>query len=233
MYKRAIILAGGRGTRLKPYTLSMPKPLVPLDNKPILEIIILQLKKYGFEHITITLNHMGESIKEYFGNGKKLNIKIDYTFEKKPLSTMGPLTLIKDLPDNFLVMNGDILTDLNFDSFFLYHHHNNNNFSIASYIRTQKVDYGVLESNDDNRLVDFKEKPKNDYLVSMGIYMLNKKVINLIPENTFFGFDDLMHLLIKNKNFPFLYNYDGYWLDIGRPSDYEKAIIEYKKLTFI
>jgi len=233
MCKRAIILAGGKGTRLKPYTLSMPKPLVPLENRPILEIIILQLKKYGFEHITITLNHMGESIKEYFGTGKKLDIKIDYTFESKSLSTMGPLTLIKDLPDNFLVMNGDILTDLNFSSFFLYHVDNNNNFTIAAYPRIEKVDYGVLESNKNNRLINFKEKPKNDYLVSMGIYMLNKEIVDLIPNNTFFGFDDLMYLLIKNENFPFLYNYDGYWLDIGRPSDYEKAMNEYKKLTFI
>ena len=118
MSKRAIILAGGKGTRLKPYTISLPKPLVPIKDKPILEIIISQLASYGFNHITITINHMADIIKAFFNDGSKWGVKIDYSLEKKPLSTMGPLKLINDLPENFLIMNGDILTDLDFKIFY-------------------------------------------------------------------------------------------------------------------
>jgi len=197
MSKRAIILAGGKGTRLKPYTITLPKPLVPVGEMPILEIIIRQLKKSGFDHITLTVSHLAEIIKAFFGDGSKWGIKIDYTYEDKPLSTMGPLTLIPDLPENFLVMNGDILSD---------------------------IDYGVLKKDEQNRLVDFEEKPSYDFLVSMGIYIVNKEVVKCIPDNTFFGFDHLMYELIKKSEFPYLYEYEGYWLDIGRPDDYEIAI---------
>ena len=121
MSKRAVILAGGKGTRLKPYTVSIPKPLVPLDETPILEIIIQQLKKSGFDHLTLAVNHMSEIIKDFCKDGSKWSIKIDYSLEEKPLSTMGPLKLINDLPENFLVMNGDILTNLDFNDFYEKH----------------------------------------------------------------------------------------------------------------
>jgi len=222
--KRAIILAGGKGTRLKPYTIALPKPLVPIGDVPILEIIIKQLKKAGFSHITITLNHMGEIIQAFFGNGDKWDIKIDYTFENKPLSTMGPLSLITDLPDNFLVMNGDVLTDINYSDFYEFHLNNNNLFTIASHRRKEKIDYGVLNIDKESNLIKFEEKPSFDFLVSMGIYMVNNKVNDIIPKDTFFGFDHLMEKLITDKNYPKVYEYSGYWLDIGRPSDYEKAI---------
>lgn len=226
MSKRAIILAGGKGTRLKPYSLTLPKPLVPVGDKPILELIIIQLKKHGFEHITITLNHLAEIIKAFFGNGDKWSIKIDYTYEEIPLSTMGPLTLIPDLPENFLVMNGDILTDLNLNAFYDYHIKNKNIFSIASFHREEKIDYGVLHKDSENRLIKFDEKPSYKFLVSMGIYMANKKIIKYIPENTFFGFDHLMNLLIEKSELPAIYEFNGNWLDIGRPDDYEKAVNE-------
>ena len=231
MSKRAVILAGGKGTRLKPYTISLPKPLVPLGDKPILEIIIFQLKKYGFDHITITVNHLAEIIKAFFGDGSKWDIKIDYTFESKPLSTMGPLTLIPDLPENFLVMNGDVLTDLNLEDFFQFHVHNNNLFTISSFRRTDKIDYGVLHGNSEKKLINFEEKPNFDFLVSMGIYMVNKKIVEYIPKDTFFGFDHLMKLLIEKSELASLYEFNGYWLDIGRPDDYEKAVNEINKLT--
>ena len=230
MSKRAVILAGGKGTRLKPYTVSLPKPLVPVGDKPILEIIILQLKKYGFDHITITVNHLAEIIKAFFGDGSKWNIKIDYTLEEKPLSTMGPLTLIPDLPQNFLVMNGDVFTDLNFEHFYNFHTVENNLFTIGSFRRTDKIDYGVLHGNIEKKLINFEEKPSIDFLVSMGIYMVNKKVVSHIPKNTFFGFDHLMRLLIEKSELPSLYEYKGYWLDIGRPDDYEKAVNEIDKI---
>lgn len=223
MQKRAIILAGGKGTRLKPYTITLPKPLVPVGEIPILEIIIRQLKRYGFNHITITVNHFAEIIKAFFGDGTKWGIKIDYTLEDKPLSTMGPLTLVSGLPENFLVMNGDVLTDLNFGEFFDFHVNNYNNFTIGSFNREEKIDYGVLISNDSNQLIGFKEKPRYNFLVSMGVYMVNRSVVDIIPKNEFFGFDHLMKMLIENSEYPSVYEYNGYWLDIGRPDDYEKA----------
>ena len=226
MSKRAIILAGGKGTRLKPYTISLPKPLVPVGEMPILEIIIRQLKKNGFNHITLTVNHLAEIIKAFFGDGSKWDIQIDYTLELKPLSTMGPLSLISDLPEDFLVMNGDVLTDLDFNAFYQNHIVENNNFTIASYKRIEKIDYGVLESNGQNKLVKFDEKPEYEFLVSMGIYMVNKKVVDCIPKNMFFGFDHLMKVLIERKEYPTIFKHTGYWLDIGRPDDYERAIFD-------
>lgn len=232
MSKRAIILAGGKGTRLKPYTISLPKPLVPIGEVPILEIIIRQLKSYGFDHITITVNHLADIIQAFFGDGKKWDIKIDYSLEDKALSTMGPLTLINDLPENFLVMNGDVLTDLNFETFYNQHITDGNNFTIGAFKRTDKVEYGVLIKNEKSELIQFEEKPSKDYLVSMGVYMMNRKNLDFIPTNTFFGFDHLMNTLLKTKILPKIYEFNGYWLDIGRPADYERAIEEFDSNSF-
>jgi len=226
MTKRAIILAGGKGTRLKPYTISMPKPLVPVGDVPVLEIIIRQLKRHGFTHITITLNHLAEIIKAFFGDGSKWGIKIDYTLETKALSTMGPLTLLKDVPDNLLVMNGDVLTDLDFHQLFEEHVRSQSLFTIASSFRKEKMDYGVLECNSESLLTGFREKPDFSFLVSMGVYIVNRKAIELIPPDTFFGFDHLMKKMIDMRLYPRVVKHQGFWLDIGRPDDYEKAINE-------
>jgi len=227
MCKRAIILAGGKGTRLKPYTVVLPKPLMPIGDFPILEVVIRQLAKNGFEHITITVNHQAEIIKAFCGDGSRWGIKVDYSLESKPLSTMGPLKLINDLPDNFLVMNGDILTDLNFSDFYNTHVADKQLFSISSYRRTEVSEYGVLEVDENNTLTGFKEKPKHHYLVSMGIYMVNRKVLDFIPEDTFYGFDTLMLDLLKKHENVGVKPFDGYWLDIGRPDDYMQAIEEF------
>jgi len=229
MSKRAVILAGGKGTRLKPYTISLPKPLVPVGDMPILEIIIRQLTKNGFDHITITINHMADIIRAYCGDGSKWGIKIDYSLEDKPLSTMGPLKLIKDLPENFLVMNGDVLTDLDFGTFYNEHVASQNTFTISAYSRDQKVDYGVLEVGNDNKLVNFVEKPVTRYNVSMGVYMANKKILDYIPENELYGFDHLMLDMIRLHNPATVKVHSGYWLDIGRPDDYEKACKDFEE----
>ena len=173
MIKRAILLAGGKGTRLKPFTKILPKPLMPIGKFTILEIVIKQLKYFGFKHITITVNHQAKLIKAFFGDGKKLDVIIDYAQEKKPLGTMGPLRGIKNLPKNFLVMNGDILTDLNFNKLFNDHIKNKNLFTISSYKRNEFIDYGLLETNAQYRLTKFVEKPTKVYEVSMGIYILS------------------------------------------------------------
>ena len=231
MSKRAIILAGGKGTRLKPYTVSLPKPLVPIVEKPIIEIIIQQLVKHGFDHITLTINHMAEIIKAFCGDGLKWGTQIDYSLEDRPLSTMGPLKLIGDLPDNFLVMNGDVLTNLNFSEFYDFHINNHNLFTISSYERKQINNYGLLDVNNEGFLCNFREKPVHIFEVSMGIYMLNKKVLDCIPENMAFGFDQLMHSMLKEKKEVVVKKHQGYWLDIGRPDDYEQAAIDYKKIV--
>jgi NDP-sugar pyrophosphorylase family protein len=229
MSKRAVILAGGKGTRLRPYTIELPKPLVPIGDYPILEIIIRQLARNGFDHVTITVNHQAEMIKTFFGDGSKWNLKIDYSLEEKALSTMGPLSLITDLPDHFLVMNGDILTDLNYDEFYQAHVAANNIFTISSYVREHVNLYGVLESDANNKLTDFKEKPVTRFEVSMGIYMLSKAVLDHIPHNKPYGFDHLMLDLIKAEKNASVRQFDGYWLDIGRPDDYMVAIDEFEK----
>lgn len=228
MYKRAVILAGGKGTRLKPYTISLPKPLVPVGDMPILEIIIRQLARNGFDHITITVNHMADIIRAFCGDGSKWDVKIDYSLEDKPLSTMGPLKLIHDLPDNFLIMNGDVLTDLDFEAFYENHVKSENIFTVSAYSRDQKVDYGVLELGDDNKLVNFVEKPTTRYNVSMGVYMASKKILDYIPENQLYGFDHLMLDLIKFNDPATVKVHTGYWLDIGRPDDYEKACNDFE-----
>lgn len=232
MYKRAVILAGGKGTRLKPYTISLPKPLVPIGEMPIIEIIIRKLAQSGFERVTITVNHMADIIRAFCGDGSKWGISIDYSLEDKPLSTMGPLKLITDLPDNFLIMNGDVLTDLDFDTFYNTHVSEGNIFTVSAYTREQKVDYGVLETASDNKLVNFIEKPTTTYNVSMGVYMANKQILDYIPENQFYGFDHLMLDLIKSKNPATVKVHAGYWLDIGRLDDYEKACEDFDGKTF-
>jgi NDP-sugar pyrophosphorylase family protein len=201
----------------------LPKPLMPIGEYPILEVIIRQLVKQGFSHITLAVNHQAELIAAFFGNGSKWGITINYSLEDQPLGTMGPLKLIQDLPENFLVMNGDILTDLVYQDFFETHVNNEALFSISSHLREEMIDYGVLQTKD-NLLTGFKEKPRNSYEVSMGIYMLNKKVLEYIPDNTPFGFDQLMLSLLEKKKNVFVNTYKGLWLDIGRPDDYIEAI---------
>ena len=223
MSKRAIILAGGKGTRLKPYSIALPKPLVPVGETPILEIIIKQLIKGGFDHITLAVNHMADIIKAFFGDGSKWNIKIDYSLEKKPLSTMGPLTLIEDLPENFLIMNGDILTDLDYEKFYNEHVESGKIFTISSHKREQVNEYGVLDVNGESVLTGFYEKPVTEFIVSMGIYVANKSILDYIPYNTAYGFDNLMLDLLKDKKEVSVKTYEGYWLDIGRPDDYATA----------
>lgn len=231
MGKTAVILAGGKGTRLRPYTIAMPKPLVPVGDKPILEIIISQLVKHGFDKIIITVNHQADLIKAYFGDGSKWGLSITYSLEDKPLGTMGPLKLISALPENFLVMNGDVLSDINYSDFLDEHIKEERIFSIAGYQRVQKTDYGVLNTSD-HILVGFEEKPETAFLVSMGIYAVSRSALDYIPDDQYFGFDMLMLKFIAEHKEVRIHEHHGYWMDIGRPDDYEQAVKDIETGTF-
>ena len=226
---RAIVLAGGRGTRLRPYTVALPKPLMPVGEWPILEIIVRQLASQGFDHVSLAVNHQADLLRAYFGDGARWNVRIDYSLETQPLSTMGPLTLMKDLPDDFLVMNGDVLTDLDYRELYEFHRSRQSIFTVSAHTRTQKIEYGVLTPNGDGLLVGFQEKPHLDYLVSMGVYIASRKVLAHIPGGTAFGFDHLMLRLIDAGTPALVRNYGGYWLDIGRPDDYQEAVEVFEK----
>ncbi|TWH59726.1 Nucleoside-diphosphate-sugar pyrophosphorylase involved in lipopolysaccharide biosynthesis/translation initiation factor 2B, gamma/epsilon subunits (eIF-2Bgamma/eIF-2Bepsilon) [Desulfitobacterium sp. LBE] len=231
----AVILAGGKGTRLRPYTITMPKPLVPVGDYPILEIIIRQLSKKGFKRVIITVNHQADLIKTYFGTGDKWGVNIEYSLENKPLGTMGPLKNITNLPDNFIVMNGDILTDLDYGVLLDNHIKRKSIYTISAFRREHNVDYGVLNLDDNNLLTGFEEKPKLQYTVSMGIYAVSRDVLKYIPKDEYFGFDTLMLKLIESNEKVRVDVFTGYWLDIGRPEDYQKATDDFdeKKGYFI
>jgi len=228
--RRAIILAGGRGTRLRPYTVVLPKPLMPIGDYPILEVVIRQLASYDFDRVTIAVNHQAELIKAFFGDGSKWRVRIDYSLEDEPLGTMGPIRLIRDLPDHFLVMNGDVLTDLNFADFHAEHAGANRLFTISSYQREQKVDYGVLLTRACGTLQGFQEKPVTAYEVSMGVYMVSRDILPYLPAQGQFGFDDLMRDLLKAGRTVHVRKFDGYWLDIGRADDYLQAMDEFPRM---
>lgn len=229
---RAIILAGGKGTRLRPYTTLIPKPLVPLGGKySILEIVIMQLARSGFTHITLAVNHLSQLIMAYFGDGARLGVKLDYSLEEGELSTIGPLTLIKDLPDNFLVMNGDILCDLDYRAFFEAHVAAGSLVSVSAYRRQVKIDFGVLRYDADGRLQAFQEKPSFDFDVSMGIYCIHRSVIEALPHGVPYGFDNLMLDGLAQGQRIDIKPFSGYWLDIGRPDDYEYADEHFPELS--
>lgn len=230
--KRAIILAGGQGTRLKPYTTLLPKALVPLDDMPVLELVLRQLKAHGFTQITMAVGHLAELIEAYFGNGNKLGLEITYSREEKPMGTAGPLKMLPDLPENFLVMNADIVSDLSFQALFEAHTAEPGNLAtIAVHRRTSKIDFGIVEFDAiSHRIENFVEKPVMEHSVSMGIYMFSKKILDFIPDDTFFGFDHLVKALIQQKQPLKAFPFSGYWLDIGRVDDYETAVTDFQTM---
>lgn len=229
---RAVILAGGQGKRLYPYTAIIPKPLIPIGDMAIVEVVIRQLAFYGFDQITFAVGYQAELIMALMGSGEKWGVHIDYSLEEKPLNTIGPLRLIQDLNTPFLVMNADLLTDLNFRDLYDYHNSNGSIATVATHKRHVQLQLGVLNfdaEDEGNRIVSFTEKPQFDYHVSMGIYILDPRVIDFIPPNKPFGFDHLMHRLLQEEELVSAYKFSGHWLDMGTPEDLEKAIIEFRE----
>lgn len=220
----AIILAGGKGTRLRPYTTTLPKPLMPVGERPILEILIGQLREAGVSRITIAVNHMADLIMAFFGNGQKVGVPIAYSMEDKPLGTVGPMTLIESLPEHFLVMNGDILTDLDFAHLYQSHLNSGAPLTIATYQRDTRIDFGVLTiDGDSRRLTGFQEKPTYHFDVSMGAYVFSRSLIDRVPRGIPYGFDSLVLDMLRDGVPINTYPFGGYWLDIGRPDDYDMA----------
>jgi len=205
---KAVILAGGKGTRLKPYTTVIPKPLVPIGEKAILEILLARLKKSGVDEVILCVNHFAEIIMAFFGDGSRHGIHIRYSVEDQPLGTVAPLKLIPDLPENFLVMNGDLLTDLDFRNLFEDHMKSNSLLTVSTYQRTTKIDFGVIEIDKPaSRMVGFQEKPEYHFDVSMGVYVMNHKVLDYVPAGKPFGFDNLMLNLLEHKQSVKVYPY--------------------------
>jgi NDP-sugar pyrophosphorylase family protein len=224
MSNTALILCGGIGSRLKPFTDVFPKPLIPIGGMPIMEILIRQLKIYGFSQLKLAVNHKSDMIKFYFGDGSKWDVEIEYLEEVSPLGTMGPLTLLNKLPENLLVLNADVLTNLNFRELLDFHIKLDSDFSIAGFIKKVKIDFGCLEFNEENKLIGFQEKPELPFSLSMGIYVIKKSTVDLIPNNCYYGFDDLMKYLLRLTSYSVrVFVHDSLWIDIGNATDYLKA----------
>ncbi len=220
---KAVIQAGGQGTRLRPYTMILPKPLMPLGGVPVIEVMLKWLRRNGTEQAYITTGYLGHLIKALCGDGSQWNMNIDYSIEPEPLGTVGALTLLKQqLTETFYVMNGDLLTDLDLHAFRDFHRQHGGMLSVATTLKTVKVDLGVLELSGDT-VSAFSEKPVLEYTVSMGVYCMEPDVLELIPSGIPYGFDDLMHQML-DKNLPVhVYKHNGLWMDIGRPEDFQKA----------
>jgi NDP-sugar pyrophosphorylase family protein len=225
---QAVILAGGKGSRLKPFTVSLPKPLVPVDDVPILEVVLKQLKKAGFTDVVIAVNHLANLIMAFFGNGQSLGLNITYSQEDKPLGTAGPLRMINELDDNFLVMNGDLLTTIDFKDLMAFHRREGCDVSIATYKKEVNIDLGVLKT-DGTFFVDYIEKPTYSFDVSMGIYIFKKEILEYIPKGEKMDMPDLVLALRQADKKIRCYSGDYFWLDIGRVADYEAATQLFKE----
>ena len=228
---KAVILAGGKGARLAPYTKILPKPLMPIGDMPILEVLLRQLKASGVNNVVITVGHLAALLRTYFNDGRELGLNISYSYEEKPLGTAGPLALVEGLTDTFFVMNGDVLTTMKFQELLQFHKSQGAVATIASHQRTVKIDLGVLQHADgDYQVTNYIEKPSYDYLVSMGIYVFEPEVLEFIPRNEYLDFPSLvLKLIAAGKKVCYL-PHDGYWKDLGRPDDYEQASQEFEAM---
>jgi NDP-mannose synthase len=230
MIMKAVVLAGGRGTRLAPYTKILPKPLMPVGDMPILEILLRQMRRYNVDEVSLSVGHMAELLRAFFQNGERLGLKINYSYEEQPLGTAGPISLIQNLDETFLVLNGDVLTTLNMQELVDYHRKKGAIATIAAHTRDIHVDLGVICTNDDFEITGYIEKPTYNLYVSMGIYIFEPRVLSYIKYNEYLNLPDLILRLIgageRVASFPF----DGYWMDLGRIDDYERAVNDFETI---
>ncbi|MBN2044009.1 MAG: NTP transferase domain-containing protein [Anaerolineales bacterium] len=230
---KAVILAGGKGTRLAPYTYILPKPLMPIGDMPILEILILQMKRAGINEIILTVGHLSHLLRAYFENGQKFGVEIRYSLEDQPLGTAGPLSLIEDLDRTFIVSNGDVLCDLDIVAFLATHQQSGAAATIAMYNKQVNIDLGVLKLNGENEIIDYLEKPSYNFPVSMGLYAFEPRVLQYIPRNHYLDFPDLVLKLLEAGETVRGYDFDGYWRDLGRKEDYEQAIEDFETMRHL
>lgn len=219
----AVILAGGKGTRLKPFTMTIPKPLLPLGDVPVLEVVVRQLAREGFTRVVLTLGHMAPLFMAHFADGAAYGLRIEYVREDEPLGTAAPLRLLTDVPNEFLVLNGDLLTDLSFAGLLAVHRQGGTAATIAVAARQEKIDYGVIELAPDGNFVDYREKPVIPYYVSMGINALSKRALSRIPATGRFEMPELMLALHRAGDGVHCHRTECYWQDIGRFDDYARA----------
>ncbi len=227
---KAIVLAGGRGSRLAPYTKVLPKPLMPIGDMPILEIIIRKMKLAGIEDVILAVGHLSEIFRAFFQNGERFGLKISYSCEHHALGTAGPLSLVKGLNETFIVTNGDVLTTLKFDSLLEFHKRMGAVATIAMYNRKVKINLGVIQSNGGSQVTGYIEKPTYDFQVSMGVYVFEPKVLSYIDHDQYLDFPDLVKSLIVHGEPVVGFPFDGYWEDLGNPEDYERAIEQFEML---
>ncbi len=222
---RAVILAGGKGQRLKPFTVNFPKPLMPLGDRPVLEILIRRLIRFGITDITLTLGHLAELVRAYFEHRKSLvqETALRFVVEDEPTGTAGSLSLVPDLDDTFLVLNGDLLTNLDFNQLVQFHHNQKAMLTVATHARRVKIDLGVIQLNGNHEITHYIEKPETTYQVSMGVYVYEPGVLKYIERGKYLDFPDLVLRLLKNGERVCAYPTDCLWFDIGRPDDYAKA----------
>ncbi len=227
---KAVVLAGGRGARLAPYTKILPKPLMPIGDMPILEILLRQMKHSGVDEVILTVGYLSHLLCAFFQEGERLGLKIKYSFEEFPLGTAGPLSRVQGLDDTFIVANGDVLTSLDLTALVQKHRQTGAAATIASHARRVKVDLGVIQFNGSNEIIGYVEKPSYDFFVSMGIYVFEPRVLDYIPNNQYLDFPDLVIKLIQAGEKVLGYPFEGYWQDLGRADDYEQAVEEFESV---
>ena len=228
---RAVILAGGRGTRLAPYTYVLPKPMMPIGDKAILEILLRQMKRAGINHVVLTVGHLAGLMRAFFQDGQQYDLNITYSYEATPLGTAGPLALVPNLDKTFMVSNGDVLTLLDFNDFINFHHQQGGICSIAMHKHKVHIDLGVVEQNNgDYVITGYVEKPTLDYRVSMGVYIFEPRVLDYIPKNEYLDFPDLVKTLLANGERVIGYPFNGYWRDLGNPGDYTQACLDFDQM---
>jgi NDP-mannose synthase len=223
--RRAVILAGGKGTRLRPYTAVLPKPLVPVADRPILELVIRQLARHGFTRIDLSVGHLGGLIKAYLDHVElPQDLELNYWWEDKPLGTAGALRHIDGLDEPFLAMNGDVLTTLDFAQLMRFHDGHDGALTIATHRKKVDIELGVIES-EDGFLTDYREKPTMRFDVSMGVYVYSPEVLELIP-NHYFDFPDVVQAMLETDRKVAIYTGPGLWFDIGTVGEHERAVAE-------
>src|SRR6266481_1440079 len=225
-----VILAGGKGTRLMPYTTALPKPLMPVGEYPILDILLRQLSAQGFRRVTLAVGHLAGLIHAYFREGRDWGVDLAYAYETTPLGTAGPIAKLPRHERALLVLNGDLLTTLDFAKLVRFHYENRAVATIGTKRRTETVQFGVIEKTANGQITEYKEKPNLDYLVSMGIYVFSPAVREYIPRSQKFDFPELVQRLLDNKQQVVAYESEAYWMDIGRPDDYQQANEDFPKM---